>query len=350
MFSVLQQVIYKYKYHSFIKYVIIIVLIVFTYFGYRIYVWANTQSTDNAYIDADISNVSTEVSGVLTKLFVTNNTRVNKGDLIGEIDDRDYKARLAALDASIQACIKNIEIIEKKISIGQMRLEQVTEKLKLTKISFDIISIDLTRVQALSNAKFVSSKTLDDSKNGYQKVKTEYKQAQLDLDISKHNLQLLELEKAAAQEKLKELIENKKVTLRSLQNTKIIAMVPGIFSNSNLAIGNYIVKGKVLFSIVQDNTMYIKANFKETQIKNFKSGMKVKIVFDALPAKVIYGKIRNIAPATGAKFSLIPPDNATGNFTKIVQRVPVLIDFAPTNDTLVPGMSARVSIRTDQST
>ncbi len=74
--------------------------------GYRIYVWANTQSTDNAYIDADISNVSAEVSGVLTKLFVTDNTKVNKGDLIGEIDDRDYKAKLAALEVSIEACIK----------------------------------------------------------------------------------------------------------------------------------------------------------------------------------------------------------------------------------------------------
>ncbi|WP_016917037.1 HlyD family secretion protein [Rickettsia honei] len=348
--SVLQQAIDKYKHHPFTKYVIIIVLIIFIYWGYRIYVWANTQSTDNAYIDADISNVSAEVSGVLTKLFVTDNTKVNKGDLIGEIDDRDYKAKLAALEASIEACIKNIEIIEQKISIGQISLEQAAEKLKLNKISFDIVATDFMRVQELNKAKFASSKTLDDSKNAYQKAKTDYKQAQLDLDISKQHLQLLELEKAAEQEKLKELTENKKVTLRSLQNTKLIAMVPGIFGNSSLEVGNYIVPGRVLFSIVQDNTMYIQANFKETQIQKFKSGMKVKIEFDALPKKVIYGKIRNIAPATGSKFSLIPPDHATGNFTKSVQRVPVLIDFESPNANLVPGMSAIVSIRTDQST
>ncbi|AFC72099.1 multidrug resistance protein A [Rickettsia rhipicephali str. 3-7-female6-CWPP] len=318
--------------------------------GYRIYVWANTQSTDNAYIDADISNVSAEVSGVLTKLFVTDNTKVNKGDLIGEIDDRDYKAKLAALEASIEACIKNIEIIEQKISIGQISLEQAAEKLKLNKISFDIVATDFIRVQELNKAKCASSKTLDDSKNAYQKAKTDYKQAQLDFDISKQHLQLLELEKAAEQEKLKELTENKKVTLRSLQNTKLIAMVPGILGNSSLEVGNYIVPGRALFSIVQDNTMYIQANFKETQIQKFKSGMKVKIEFDALPKKVIYGKIRNIAPATGSKFSLIPPDHATGNFTKSVQRVPVLIDFESPNANLVPGMSAIVSIRTDQST
>ena len=105
-----------------------------------------------------------------------------------------------------------------------------------------------------------------------------------------------------------------------------------------------------MFSIVQDNTIYIQANFKETQIQKFKSGMKVKIEFDALPKKVIYRKICNIAPATSSKFSLIPPDHATGNFTKSVQRVPVLIDFKSPNANLVSGMSAIVSIRTDQST
>ena len=350
MLSVLQQAIDKYKHHQFTKYVVVIVLIIFIYLGCRIYVWANTQSTDNAYIDADISNISAEVSGVLTKLFVTDNTKVNKGDLIGEIDDRDYKAKLAALEASIEACMKNIEIIEQKISIWRIGLEQVAEKLKLTKISFDIASTDFTRVQELNKTKFASSKMLDDSKNAYQKAKTDYKQAQLDLDISKQNLQLFELEKAAEQAKFKELMENKKVTLRSLQNTKLIAMVPGILSNSSLEVGNYIVPGRALFSIVHDNSMYIQANFKETQIKKFKPGMKVKIEFDALPKKVIYGKVRNIAPATGSKFSLIPPDNATGNFTKILQRVPVLIDFESPNANLVPGMSATVSIRTDQRT
>jgi len=344
----ISQITLKYKHHPFAKYVLVIALVIFIYLGYRVYVWANTQSTDNAYIDADISNVSAEVSGVLTNLSVTNNTKVSKGDLIAEIDDRDYKAKLAALEASIEVCIKNIEIIDQKISIGRISLEQAAEKLKLTKISFDIASTDFTRVQELNKAKFASSKTLDDSRNNYQKAKTDYKQSQLDLDISKQNLTLLDLEKSAEKENLKELTENKKITSRSLQNTKLTAMVSGIFSNSSLEVGNYVVPGRALFSIVQDNTMYIQANFKETQIKRFKPGMKVKIEFDALPKKVIYGNIRNIAPATGSKFSLIPPDNATGNFTKIVQRVPVLIDFESPNANLVPGMSAIVSIRTDQ--
>lgn len=348
MLSVLQQNILKYKHHPLAKYILIIFAIILVYSVYRIYIWANTQSTDNAYINADISTVSAEVSGVLTNLLVTNNTKVNKGDLIGEIDDRDYKAKFAALEASIRASIKNIEIIDQKISIGRVSLEQSGEKLKLAETSFNIISTDFTRVQELNKAKFASTKALDDANNAYQKAKTDYKQAQLDLDISQQNLQLLGLEKAAEQEKLKELEENKKITLRSLQNTKLISAVSGVYSNSSLEVGNYITPGRALFSIVQDNSMYIQANFKETQIKKFKTGMKVKIEFDALPKKVIYGKIRNISPATGSKFTLIPPDNATGNFTKIVQRVPVLIDFDAPFSNLVPGMSVVVYIRTDQ--
>lgn len=348
MLSIVRQNIEKYRYHPFAKYVLIVVAIIVIYLVYGIYVWANTESTDNAYIDANISNVSAEVSGVLTNLLVTNNTKVSKGDLIGEIDDRDYKAKLAALEASIGASLKNIEIIDQKISIGQVNLEQSLEKLKLTEISFNIVSNDFTRVQELNKAKFASSKALDDSKNTYQKAKTDYKQAQLDLNISKQNLQLLKLEKDAEQEKLKELEENKKITLRSLQNTKLVAAVSGVLGNSNLEVGNYIVQGRALFSIVQDNSMYIQANFKETQIKKFQPGMKVKIQFDALPKKIFYGKIRNISPATGSKFSLIPPDNATGNFTKIVQRVPILIDFDVPVANLIPGMSVIVSVRTDQ--
>ena len=250
MLDVLQQNIQKYKTHPYAKYILIIAIIIIIYLGYRIYVWANTESTDNAYIDADISTVSAEVSGVLTNLLVTNNTKVNKGDLITEIDDRDYKAKLAALEASIRASEKNIDIIDQKISIGQVQLQQATEKLKLAETSFNIVSTDFTRVQELNKARFASTKALDDAKNSYQKAKTDFKQAQLDLDISKQNLQLLELEKAAEQDKLKELNENHKVTLRSIQNTKLIAAVSGIFGNSSLEVGNYIVPGRgvILYS------------------------------------------------------------------------------------------------------
>lgn len=337
----------KYKNHYITKYVLVLALVLLLYMLYSIYIWVNTQSTDNAYIEADISNISSEVGGVLNNVYVSDNTRVTKGDLIGEIDDRDYKARLSALDASINASSKSIEIIDKKIVISRINLEQVLQKLSSAQTNLDVTLVDYNRIKELNKEKFASGKTLDDAKNIYTKAKTGYNQAELDLEIAKQNLALLNLEKCAEQQNLKGLIENKKVVARSLQNTKIIAPVSGVLGNSSLELGNYISPGRVLFSIVQDETMYIKANFKETQIAKFRPGMKVRIKFDSTKG-VIYGKIRSIAPATGSKFTLIPPDNATGNFTKIVQRVPVLIDFTiPKNTNLLPGMSVSVSVRID---
>ncbi len=174
------------------------------------------------------------------------------------------------------------------------------------------------------------------------------------MQIAQQNLLLLALQKTAEEEKLKGLLQDKNIVARSLVNTKIIAPVNGIIANSSLQVGNFVSPGRVLFFVVQDERIYVKANFKETQIARFQLGQKVKLQFDSLAKKVIYGRIRNISPATGSKFSLIPTDNATGNFTKIVQRVSVLIDFEiPKNGTsnfnLMPGMSVIVSVRTDKS-
>ena len=135
---------------------------------------------------------------------------------------------------------------------------------------------------------------------------------------------------------------------RRLSNTKIVSPIDGILTNSSLQIGNFVRPGFILFSIVPNDKLHIKANFKENQIAKFQNNMKVRIKFDALPSLKIYGTIRNISPATGSKFGLLPPDNATGNFTKIVQRIPVLIDFElPKNLPLLAGMSVSVSVRID---
>lgn len=341
----------KYKTHPYYKYSLILAAILIIYLIYRIYIWAYTESTDNAYIDADISNVSSEVSGVIVNVHVLDNTKVKEGDLIAEIDDRDYKARFNSIEASINASISNIKIIKQKILIGQMNLSQSKEILAFAGTNFETNTTDYKRTVKLSQENFASKKILDNSKVSFTKAKTDYNQAKLNLQIAEKNLQLLDIEKTAEEEKLKGLLEDKKIIARSLVNTKIISPVNGVLANTSLQVGNFISPGRVLFFVIQDK-MYVRANFKETQIAKFASGQKVKLQFDSMPNKVIYGRIRNLSPATGSKFSLIPPDNATGNFTKIVQRVPVLIDFdipeGINSANLVPGMSVVVSVRTDQ--
>jgi membrane fusion protein (multidrug efflux system) len=342
----------KYRSHPYAKYILVLLSIIFIYSIYKLYIWKLTESTDNAYIDADISSVSSEINGVIKEVYISDNTKVTAGDLVAEIDDSDYKARLAMLESSIKASVKNIEIIEQKTLIAQTTLQQSEEALDFASTNLEINTINYQRTKNLNKENFASNKALDDSKIVFSKVKTDHNQAKLNLQIAQQNLLLLSLQKNAEEENLKGLMQNKNVVARSLINTKIISPVNGVIANSSLRVGNFISPGRVLFFVVQDDKIYVKANFKETQIVKLQTGQKVKLKFDSLPNIVVYGTIRNISPATGSKFSLIPTDNATGNFTKIVQRVPILIDFElPKNgkaNNIVPGMSVLVSIRTDQ--
>lgn len=343
----------KYKNHRLAKYIVILLVIFIIYLASLIFIWTKTQSTDNAYIDADISQVSSEINGVIISVLVTDNMLVKKGDLIAQIDDADYKSKLAALDASINASRENIKIIDQKLLMAQVSLEQSQDSLDFANTNLNIVSVDYGRTKELNKENFASNKILDNSRTNYEKAKFDYNQSKLKLQIAQQDILLLNLQKAAEEEALDALVQNRKIAARSLENTQIIAPIDGILANSSLQIGNFISSGRILFYIVQNEKSYVQANFKETQINKFRPGLRVKLQFDSFPKEIIYGRIRNISPATGSKFSLLPPENATGNFTKIVQRVPILIDFEPNknkklHNNLMPGMSVYVSIRTDQ--
>jgi len=341
----------KYKSHQLAKYFLSLFGVIILYITYNIYVWSQTETTDNAYLDADISKVSSEINGVIKNVLISDNMIVNEGDVIAEIDDTDYKSRLASIEASINVSVKNIEIITQKSLIAQMNLEQSKEALDFASANFEISSNDYKRTTELNKDNFASNKILDGSKSSFIKAKTDYNQSKLNLQIAEQNILLLSLQQVSEEEKLKGLLQDKNIVARNLVNTKILSPINGTLANSSLEVGNFISAGRVLFFVVQDSKKYVKANFKETQIKKFHPKQRVKLQFDSLPKTIIYGRIRNISPATGAKFSLIPPDNATGNFTKVVQRIPVLIDFESPQDAsrLIPGMSVTASVRTDQA-
>lgn len=347
------QLLEKYKNHALAKYIVAIFIVFLVYLTYETFIWVNTESTDNAYIDTDISSVSSEIKGVLKNVYIAENAKVNQGDLIAEIDDSDFKASLASIEASINETAKNIEVIEEKSLIANMLLEQAKEKLAYANTNLEITTTDYNRIKELSKDKYASKKEFDQSKVALSQATKEFKNAELDMQIAVRNLRLLDLQKSAEEQKLAGLIADQKISARSLVNTRIIAPISGVLANSSssLQVGNYITPGRILFVIVQDQKLYIKANFKETQVTKFRVGDKVKLEFDSLPKLVVYGKIRSLFPATGSTFSLMPTDTSIGNFTKIVQRVPVIIDFDPQENIdsrLVAGMSVEVSVRTDQ--
>ena len=332
------------------KYIVVLLTIVLSYLSLALYRWSNTQSTDNAYLKADLANVSIEISGVIKEVLVDSNKVVKQGEVIALLDDHDLKANLLKAEASLLASSKNIEVIDQRIILEKINQQKNQEALELAKTTFDLTTTDFKRVTRLSKDKFTSQKLLDDASINLEKSKSDYNQKMLSLNTNQQTIALLNLEKESETANWQVLEQSKVLAQRNWENTVIRSPIDGKMANSNLQVGNYVRPGSILFSVVP-NIMYIDANFKETQIYKFRPGMIAWLKFDSLPNVNIEGRIRNISPATGATFSLIPPDNATGNFTKIVQRVPVRIDFTTPeldNFNLAPGMSVKVNIRTDQ--
>jgi len=346
---ILAPYIQKYKTHKYFKHFLVSASLLLIYFAYKIYIWSHTQSTDNAYLDADVSLVACEINGVVKNVLIKDNQKVSCGDIIAEINDEDFQSNLAKAEADMSAATHAIEVIDQQILIEQINLEKNKELQALTKSSLDITETDYKRSSELSRDNYMSKKLLDNARITYEKARSEYSQRTLDVQVNEQNLLSNSKQKLAKQSTLESLVQAKNLATRALENTKVRAPVDGMLANSSLKVGNYVRSGVVLFAVVP-HTLYVKANFKETQVAKFKGGMTAELKFDSAPKVRVIGKIRNISPATGSKFSLLPPDNATGNFTKVVQRVPVLIDFelpAGFDGNLMPGMSTLVDIRTD---
>lgn len=315
---------------------------------YNIYIWTQTESTDNAYIEADISVVSSEVNGSVAKLLILDNQPVKIGDIIAEIDDTEYAADLKKADAELVEAENSVKITEQKIEIQKLDIDKLEDNLNYAKISFDIEDRDYKRTSKLAADNFSSKKLLDDAKNNLEKARFNLSQVQFDLNSGRKNLELLALQKLSDEAKVITMTQAKITAEYALNKTKIKAPVDGVVANNNIKIGNYARQGMPLVAVVPITGLYIKANFKETQVEKFNLGAKVKIEIDGVSIDDIEGKVRAIYPASGSKFSLIPPDNATGNFTKVVQRVPVLIDFEIPEKfvgKVKAGMSVRVSVR-----
>jgi membrane fusion protein (multidrug efflux system) len=315
---------------------------------YNIYLWFKTESTDNAYLEADISNVAAQVNGVLEHIMVKEHESVKQGDIIAAIEQDNYLMQLQKAEGSLEMAKHDIEIIEQDIKLTQLEQKKARQSYEFAEKNFNVSNIDYKRISELSKDNYASKKSLDDSRISVEKNKNELAQAKLNLEMVLERLDSLQIRKAASEAKYKNALAEYNLANRDLANTKIRAPIDGVVANSALRAGNYVRTGGVLFSIVPNQGFYVQANFKETQISKFKLGASAKVTFDAYKGYVFDGVVRSISPATGSKFSFLPSSNTTGNFTKIVQRVPVLIDINIPKDfegKLAPGMSAIVKVQ-----
>ena len=314
---------------------------------YKFYVWINTEKTDNAYVKADITLVSSEINGKVVEVLVKDNMSVKKGEVLARIDNTLYKANLEQAVLKLQTAEYTLLITQQKMIMEQTNLSKAKESLKLAEVNLEITERDYRRTIALNKDQFNSQKVVDSSKSAFEQAKNALAQGKLSVETAMENLEMLALQKRSDLASIESAKQAKIIAEKDMTNTVVISPIDGVSAGNGLRVGNFVATGMPLIYVVPNN-IYVVANFKETQIVKFQDGQEVNISFDAISG-CYKGKIRSISPASGATFSLIPVDNATGNFTKIVQRIPVIIEFDNSQkglESLGVGMSTSVSVDT----
>jgi len=305
------------------------------------------ETTDDAYTQNDISLISAQVSGSVNKIAVADNQIVKTGDVLVRIDDRDFKSRVDQALAALAEQEAASENAKHKLELQQPLICQAQANLEKAKVMFHQTYKDALRSKRLYEGRAISQQNSERSEVDYLSAKSDLESLQAELESKVIETKLLKASFKAAQEKVKQAQVQLSLAKSDLEHTVIRSPIDGAVGNKSVQLGQYIRVGATMLSIVPLNSTYVVANFKETQIGEMKTGQKVKLYIDAFPEHYFKGKIDSISPATGSKFSLLPPDNATGNFTKIVQRIPVKILIhtdKPLDPTLRSGLSVYVSV------
>jgi membrane fusion protein (multidrug efflux system) len=317
-------------------------------FGIKEYIYySKHEDTDDAQIDGDISPVVARVGGYVDSIFFEENQHVTKDQVLVKIDDRDYKVKLEQAYAAQKGASAGVGVNESQIYAVTANSSSARAQAESAKARLDKAQKDYDRYANLVKDGSVTQQQFDQAKADrdvaqatYNAALDQYKSAQEQIGTTRNQLKVTNTGVSQRQ------VDVDYAKLQ-LSYTTIKAPASGITSKKNIQVGQLVQAGQTLFSIVNDNSIYVTANFKETQLENLRNGEKVDIEVDAYPDLKVEGTVYNFSPATGAKFSLLPPDNATGNFVKVVQRVPVKIKINASKDVMAklrPGMSVNVSV------
>src|SRR5215470_14291928 len=262
------------------------------------------QSTDDAYVGGEVTSIVSKVPAFVQTVAIMDNQPVKAGDLLIKLDDRDYRAQLARAEASVDAQNASLANLDANARLQRAVIDQAKAEIVATAAELQRTRYDVDRYRALSDNQNASQQR-------YQQADADHKKA-----LAADQKTRAALEQAVAERDLARI---------NLGYTEIRAPIDGVVGNRGARVGSYATTGAQLLSIVPDRGLWIDANFKESQLARMRRGQPVEIEADVLPGVTLTGRVASLAPATGAQFSVIPAENATGNFTKIVQRVPVRI-------------------------
>ncbi len=306
-------------------------------------------STDDAYVRANNTTLGARVSGHVAAILPGDNVVVRTGDVIFKIDDGDYRIAVDAARTRIATQQATIDRIGRQVIALESAVEQAKAQLASSEAVLKRAGLDFERQQELSTKGFASRATFEVSEAGRDQGVAAVKSARAAYDAALSNVEVTKAQQTEARAQLAELQTSLAKAERDLAFTFVRAPVDGTFSNRMVNTGDFIQAGQRLGNVVPLNDVFIDANFKETQLKRIRPGQPVTISVDAYGHRKFAGVVDSISPAAGSVFTLLPPDNATGNFTKIVQRLPVRIrvpkDVARQN-LLRAGMSVYTTVDT----
>jgi membrane fusion protein (multidrug efflux system) len=325
-----------------------------SWFGYEyLTVGRFTVSTDDAYVQAYNTTLAAKVAGYLASVPVTDNTYVHAGDVIATIDDGDYRLAVDSARGKVATQEATIARMAHQIAAQEAAVTQSRTQLVSAQAAATRTELELTRQNLLVARDASSRQLLEQAQANRDQAIAGVQGAQAAIDSAAANVDVLKGQREEAISTLNELKTALAKAERDLSFAVIHAPLDGVIGNRAMQVGDYVQTGQRLASLVPLDEVYINANFKETQLAHLRPGQPVSIAVDALPEHTIQGTVESFSPASGAVFSLLPPDNATGNFTKIVQRLPVRIRVPAAvarAGMLRPGMSVVVSVNTEAST
>lgn len=307
------------------------------------------QSTDNAYLQGDITTISSKVGGYIETTLVKDNQKVKAGDLLATLDDRDFVAEKEKAEANLAVSAAAIKNLKAELKLQAIRIRQAESQTESAQADHERAQQQVKRTKALIKKNYSSQDELDNNVSHLKVSLASVDEAQANYQASKEQINVIESQIEQANAALNQAQTALDQALLNLSYTHIYAPVDGIVGKRSVREGLLVQAGMPLLSLVPTSEVWIEANFKETQLANIHQGQKVAIELDAYPDLHLKGVVDSFSPATGAKFALLPPENATGNFTKIVQRVPVKINITNASllkNELIPGLSVVATIDT----
>jgi membrane fusion protein, multidrug efflux system len=306
------------------------------------------ESTDDAYVQADYTTIAPKVSGYIAAVLVQDNQPVKAGDVLARIDDRDLRTALDQAAADVATGAAEIGNIDAQLQLQQSLIEEARAAILADQAAVSFATEDAQRQHDLMQREVASVRVAQQSQTALRQQAAALQRDQAALAAAQQQIEVLKTARAKAEAQLQHFQAIEAQARLNLSYATITAPVDGTVGARSLRVGQYVQAGTALMAVVPLNAVYVVGNFKETQLTDVRPGQPAEIRIDTFPGARLKGHVDSLAPASGLTFALLPPDNATGNFTKIVQRIPVKIalDDGALAGVLRPGMSVEPTIDT----